>query len=115
MRTAWQRFRDRRGVRRRKTGVDAALRLDPDVVIRDISMLVLNGFQAAAHLRDVQCRAKIIILTTYEDREYISQAFSAGASGYVSKRHLAADLETAIRAVFHGNTFISPSIVPPEV
>ena len=97
-----------------KQVVDAVLRLDPDVLVLDISMPVLNGFQAAARLRDIKSRTKIVILTTYEDSEYISEAFSSGASAYVCKRCLAADLETAIRAVVHGNTFISPSIAPLE-
>ena len=95
-----------------KQAVDAVLRLDPDVLVLDISMPVLNGFQAAARLRDIKSRTKIVILTTYEDSEYISEAFYSGASAYVCKRCLTADLETAIRAVVRGNTFISPSIAP---
>lgn len=87
--------------------VDSTLRLDPDVLVLDISMPVLNGFQAAARLRDMKCRAKIVILTTYEDSAYISEAFSSGASAYVTKRRLATDLVIAIRAVLLGNTFIS--------
>jgi DNA-binding NarL/FixJ family response regulator len=93
-----------------KQAVDAALRLDPDVLILDISMPLMNGLQAAARLRDVKCRTKIVILTVYEDREYISAAFSCGASAYVSKRHLGSDLVTAIREVLRGNTFVSPSL-----
>ena len=93
-----------------KQAVDAALRLDPDVLVLDISMPVMNGFQAAAHLREVKCRTKIVILTTYEDDEYISAAFSSGANAYVTKRHLATDLVTAIREVLQGNTFVSPSL-----
>jgi DNA-binding NarL/FixJ family response regulator len=80
------------------------------VLVLDISMPVMNGFQAAARLRDVQCRTKIVILTTYEDDEYIDAAFSFGADAYVTKRHLATDLVTAIREVLHGNTFTSPSL-----
>ena len=93
-----------------KQAVDAALRLDPDVVVLDISMPVLNGLQAAACLQDIKCRTKVVILTTYEDNEYISEAFSSGASAYVTKRHLETDLVPAILAVLHGNTFISPSL-----
>jgi DNA-binding NarL/FixJ family response regulator len=90
--------------------VDVALRLHPDVLTLDISMPVMNGFQAAARLRDVKCRTKIVILTTYEDDEYIDTAFSFGVDAYVTKRHLATDLVTAIREVLHGNTFTSPSL-----
>jgi DNA-binding NarL/FixJ family response regulator len=94
-----------------KQAVDTTLRLDPDVLVLDISMPVMNGFQAAACLRDLKCNTKIVILTTYEDDEYIEAAFSSGASAYVTKRHLVTDLVTAIREVVHGNTFISPSLV----
>jgi DNA-binding NarL/FixJ family response regulator len=93
-----------------KQAVDAVRRLDPDVVVLDISMPVLNGFQAAAHLRDMKSRTKVVILTTYEDSAYISEAFFSGASAYVAKRYLATDLVMAIRAVLNGTTFISPSI-----
>lgn len=93
-----------------KQAVDAVVRLDPDVLVLDISMPVMNGFQAAARLRDLKCRTKIVILTMYEDGEYIRQAFSSGASAYVTKRHLATDLVTAVHEVVRGNTFISPSL-----
>ena len=64
-----------------KQAVDGVLRLDPDVMILDISMPVLNGFQAAARLRDAKCRTRVVVLTTYEESEFISQAFSSGACG----------------------------------
>ena len=90
--------------------VESALRLDPDVLVLDISMPVMNGFQVAARLRDLKCRAKVVILTTYEDHEYIDAAFSSGASAYVTKRYFATDLVAAIREVLCGKTFISPSL-----
>jgi DNA-binding NarL/FixJ family response regulator len=93
-----------------KQAVDAALRLDPDVLVLDISMPVMNGFTASARLRDLKCRTKIVVLTTYEDDEYIDKAFSSGANAYVTKERLATDLVTAIREVLHGNRFISPSL-----
>jgi two-component system response regulator NreC len=93
-----------------KEAVDVALRLDPDVLVLDISMPFINGFQAAARLRDAKCRSKIVILTTYEDPEYIDAALSAGVNAYVTKRHLGDDLVQAIREVLLGNTFISPSL-----
>jgi DNA-binding NarL/FixJ family response regulator len=98
-----------------KQAVDAAFRLDPDVLVLDISMSVLNGFQVAARLRDMKSRTKIVVLTTYEGSDYISEAFSSGASAYVTKRHLATDLVMAIRSVLLGNTFISTLVEPPEV
>jgi DNA-binding NarL/FixJ family response regulator len=93
-----------------KRAVDATLWLDPDVLVLDVSMPVMNGLQAASLLRDAKSRAKIVILTTYVDDEYIEAAFSSGASAFVTKQHLEADLVTAIRQVLQGNTFISPSL-----
>ncbi len=93
-----------------KQAVEAVLQLDPDVLVLDISMPVMNGFQAAASLRDLKCRTKIVILTTYDDDEYIQLAFSSGANAYVTKRHFTTDLVTAIREVLDGNTFMSPSL-----
>lgn len=90
--------------------VDATLRLNPDVLVLDISMPVMNGFQAAACLRDVKCRTKIVVLTVYEDPDFIDAAFSSGASAYVSKPHLLTDLVTAIRSVIRGSRYISPSL-----
>jgi DNA-binding NarL/FixJ family response regulator len=92
-----------------KQAVDAALRLDPDVLVLDISMPVMNGFTASARLRDLKCRTKIVILTTYEDDAYIDAAFSSGANAYVTKDRLATDLVTAIREVLQGNSFTSSS------
>jgi DNA-binding NarL/FixJ family response regulator len=93
-----------------KQAVDATLRLNPDVLLLDISMPVMNGFEAAALLRDLKCKTKIVVLSTYEDADFIEAAFSAGASAYVTKKHFATDLVKAIREVVLGNTFISPSL-----
>ena len=89
------------------SGVD---RLDPDILVIDISMPLLDGLQAAARLRDTKCRTKIIFLTIHEQSDYVTAAFAAGASGYVTKRHLGSDLAPAIREVLKGHTFISPSL-----
>jgi DNA-binding NarL/FixJ family response regulator len=93
-----------------EAAVQAVGRLDPDVLVIDISMPVLDGLQAAARLRDAKCRARIVFLTIHEHSDYISAAFAAGASGYVAKRHLGTDLAPAIREVLQGRTFVSPSL-----
>ena len=90
--------------------VDAVLRLDPDVLVLDISMPVLNGIQAASCLRESHPRTKILFLSIHEQSEYIAAAFSAGASGYVTKRRLVNDLATAISEVVQGHLFLSPSL-----
>jgi DNA-binding NarL/FixJ family response regulator len=90
--------------------IQAVLRLDPDVLVLDIAMPVLNGIQASLRLRESHPRTKILFLSIHEQPEYIAAAFSAGAPGYVTKRRLASDLVIAIREVFLGNTFVSPSL-----
>ena len=85
-------------------------RLDPDILVLDITMPVLNGLQVASMLRERHPRTKILFLTIHEEPEYISAAFSAGAWGYVTKRRLANDLPLAIREVFDGRNFLSPSL-----
>jgi DNA-binding NarL/FixJ family response regulator len=90
--------------------VDAVIRLDPDVLVIDISMPVLDGLEAAARLQKANCRAKIIFLTIHEDQDYVTAALHVGACGYVTKSRLAADLVLAIRAALRGHTFVSQTV-----
>jgi DNA-binding NarL/FixJ family response regulator len=88
----------------------AVARLEPDVLVLDITMPDLNGLQVATWVRESHPRTRILFLTIHEEPEYVSAAFTAGAFGYVSKRWLASDLPRAIREVFGGHTFLSPSL-----
>jgi DNA-binding NarL/FixJ family response regulator len=90
-----------------KQAVDAVLRLNPDALVIDISMPLLNGFQAAKQLQAADSQAKIIFLTVYEGRDFVDAAFSAGASGYVNKGRLSSDLIPAIHEAMLGRLFIS--------
>ena len=90
--------------------VREVFRLDPDIVVLDITMPVMNGLQVASLLREKRPATKILFLTIHEEPEYISAAFSAGACGYVTKRRLASDLRAAIREVYDGRNFLSPSL-----
>jgi DNA-binding NarL/FixJ family response regulator len=90
--------------------VDAILRLNPDVIVLDISMPLLNGIEASVLIRERHPSAKVLFITIHESDEYISAAFSAGASGYVTKRKIASDLAYGIREVRQGNLFVSPSL-----
>jgi len=87
--------------------VDATLRLDPDAVILDISMPVLNGIQAARQLQAANSRAKIIFLSMHDDPDFVAAAFSAGACGYVIKSRLSTDLVPAILQAVSGRGFVS--------
>jgi DNA-binding NarL/FixJ family response regulator len=86
------------------------MRLDPDVIVLDLTIPLMNGLQVASSLRDMHRRTKILFLTIHEEPEYISAAFSVGACGYVTKRRLASDLALAIREVSVGRNFLSPSL-----
>jgi DNA-binding NarL/FixJ family response regulator len=99
-----------RAVANGEEAVDAVLHLDPDVLVLDIAMPILNGIQASLRIRKNHPRTKVLFLTIHEQVEYISAAFSSGASGYVTKRRLANDLALAIREVMQGRRFLSPSL-----
>ena len=86
------------------------LRLDPDILVLDITMPDMSGIQVASHLRDCQVRTRILFLSIHEQPEYVAAAFSAGATGYVTKRRLGLDLANAIRQVFQGQAFLSPTL-----
>jgi DNA-binding NarL/FixJ family response regulator len=94
-----------------KQAVSAVLALNPDALVIDISMPVLNGLQAAKQLQTADCRAKIIFLTVYEGRDFLDAAFSAGASGYVNKARLSTDLIPAIHEAMLGRIFISAPLL----
>jgi DNA-binding NarL/FixJ family response regulator len=93
-----------------REAVTAVLALDPDIFVTDISMPLLNGLQAARNIQKKNSRVKIIFLTIHEDRDFIAAAFSAGATGYVTKRRLSTDLVVAIQEALKGRAFVSNSI-----
>ena len=93
-----------------KQAVDAVHTLNPDVLVIDMSMPILNGLQAAKRLQTANCRAKVIFLTIHEGPDFLDAAFSAGASGYVTKARLSTDLIPALREVMLGHTFVSGSL-----
>lgn len=93
-----------------RQAVTAVVALDPDVFVTDISMPLLNGLQAARSIQKTNPRVKIIFLTIHEDRDFIAAAFSAGATGYVTKRRLSTDLVLAIQEALKGRAFVSNSI-----
>lgn len=90
--------------------VDAAATLHPDVVLLDISMPLLNGIDAARRLKQQQPEIKIIFVTMHADRAYVTEAFKAGASGYLLKRSAGTELLQAIEFVLGGNSYVTPLI-----
>ena len=92
--------------------LEAEARLKPDICLIDISMPLVNGIEAAAHLKENGSKAKIIFLTIHEDLDFLVAALKAGASGYVVKPRMASDLRAAVREVLAGRTYISSSLSP---
>lgn len=88
---------------------EAVLELQPDVVLLDITMPVMDGLQAAQRLRKARCQVKIILLSVYDDPDFVAAAFSSGADCYVAKARPGTDLDTAIRIALQGSHFISRS------
>jgi len=88
---------------------DAVLELQPDLVVMDITMPGLDGLLATQRLRKEKCRTKIILLSDYDDPDFIAAAFSSGADCYVAKSRLSMDLDPAIRVALQGSHFISKS------
>jgi DNA-binding NarL/FixJ family response regulator len=89
--------------------VDAAERLKPDVVILDISMPLLNGFEAALQIKKSRPQVKLIFLSQHLNPAYLRQALKVGASGYVLKSGATGELQEAIREVLRGRTYITPT------
>jgi DNA-binding NarL/FixJ family response regulator len=87
--------------------VDRAAALQPDLIILDISLGDVNGFEVAKRLKSAGCSAKIIFLTLHEDMEFADAAFGLGAWGFIFKSRLTVDLEIAISAVLSGWHFSS--------
>ena len=97
--------------------LEAAGAMEPDVLVVDISMPVLNGLEAARILRQTGCKSKIVFLTAHDDADFISAAQDAGGVGYVLKQQMATDLPAAVKLALAGKTFISSSSVavrPPK-
>src|SRR5262252_2724167 len=90
--------------------LDEAVRLEPDVVVLDISMPVLNGIEAARRLRATGSRARIVFLTVHSDQDYVRAALGTGAVGYVLKSDLASDLLPCLKEALDGRSFVSPGI-----
>jgi DNA-binding NarL/FixJ family response regulator len=90
--------------------VEAALQLQPDVALLDIRMPVLNGIEATQRIREQAPNIAILVLTAYDDDEYVSAVLKAGASGYLLKTVRANELIEAVRRVRMGEVVLHPVI-----
>jgi len=85
-------------------------KLNPDVVIMDIAMPIMNGLEAMLRLHKEFPRTRVLVLTQYDDREYVLPAIQAGALGFISKVAASSELISGIRSVYRGDSFLSPSV-----
>jgi len=83
--------------------------LSPDVVVMDVAMPDMDGIEATRRIRKQSPKVKVIVLTQYDNKEYVLSAIKAGAAGYVPKRALGSELVSAVRAVNRGESFLYPS------
>ena len=90
--------------------VEAAAKLRPDVVLMDLRMPVLNGVAATRRLQQELPEIKVIVLTTFDDDEYVFDGLRAGAVGYLLKDVSSDKLVEAIRAAAQGDSFLEASI-----
>lgn len=93
-----------------REAVQMAARLHPEVVVMDLAMPLLNGWEATRQILKVAPAAKILVLSTYDSDEHVQQAIASGAAAYLIKQTAAADLVKAIREVRRGNAYFSPPI-----
>jgi DNA-binding NarL/FixJ family response regulator len=94
--------------------LDEAARVEPDVIVLDISMPVVDGIEVARKLKATGSLAKIVFLTVHADPDYVRAALATGALGYVLKSELASDLLHCLEEVLVGRSFVSAAIVRHE-
>ena len=93
-----------------REALEMVRKVAPDVVLMDIAMPLMDGLEATRRIHKEFPQTKVVVLTQYEDREYVLPVIEAGASGFVSKTAASSELTSAIRSVYRGDSFLSPSI-----
>lgn len=93
-----------------REAVQLAARLRPDVVLMDLAMPLLNGWEATRQIMKEAPKAKVIVLSSYHDSEHVQQAIAAGAAAYLLKQSAAVELVKAIREVKGGNAYFSAEV-----
>jgi DNA-binding NarL/FixJ family response regulator len=87
-----------------------ASEVEAEVMILDLSMPRMNGLETLRRLREKNACIKVLVLSMYDDEQFVLQAFRNGANGYILKQSLEDELFAALHAVEHGESYISPSL-----
>jgi len=98
-----------------REAVDLALKLRPDVILMDVQMPVLDGVGATRRLKGSLPNCRVIVLTTFDDKEIVFDALRAGAVGYLLKDVRSAQLAESIRVTARGESFLEPSVAAKVV
>jgi DNA-binding NarL/FixJ family response regulator len=93
-----------------REGLEKARQLLPDVILMDMAMPIMDGLEAIRRIRKEFSEIKILILTQYDDKDHVFPVIQAGANGFISKTSASSELISGIRAVFAGESYLSPSI-----
>ncbi|MBE3110970.1 MAG: response regulator transcription factor [Acidobacteria bacterium] len=93
-----------------REAVELCRQLSPDIVLMDIAMPGLGGLEATLEIRKENPDVRILVLSQYEDREYVRRFLKAGVSGYVLKKAAGSDLTAGIRAAFRGGLVLDPAV-----
>ena len=96
-------------------GVAKALELEPHVVLMDISLPGISGLEATTRIKSQQPEVKVLVLSMYDNDEYVFQVLKNGASGYVLKKAMAQELLTAIQTICSGEMYLYPTIATKVV
>lgn len=90
--------------------VELAAELDPDVICMDVQMPVMDGIEATRRIVAAGSRAQVLILTTFDDDDFLFRALAAGASGFLLKSSSAEDLIAAVQTLGRGDALLSPAV-----
>ncbi len=95
--------------------IEKTAKYHPDIIIMDINMPKLGGLEATIEIKKMKPDAKVLVLTQYEDKEYINRFLKAGVSGYLLKKAVGSDLITGLKAISRGELYLYSSIATEVV
>lgn len=93
-----------------REALEKVRKLLPDIVLMDIAMPIMDGLEATRRICREFSATRVIALTQYDDREFVFPVLEAGARGFISKTAASSELASAIRSVYRGDSYLSPSV-----